>query len=82
MAQKPKITPEQKETIIAQYNEGLSKYRIAKLHGISETMVRYIIHPEKVAENRKNTVKNNAKNLERVKRCLAKKKEQNMLYNI
>ena len=75
MAQAPKITPEQKETIIAQFNEGLSKYRIAKLHGISETMVRYIIHPEKVAENRKNTVKNNAKNVLRVQKCLRKKKD-------
>jgi predicted transcriptional regulator len=67
MAHKIKVTQELKNIILSQFNEGLSKYRIARLNGVSETMVRYIIHPEKIAENRKNTVKNNVKNVARVK---------------
>lgn len=75
MGQKPKITQEEKQLIIAEFQTGdYSKYKIANIHGISWQMVHYIINPEKVAENRNNTVKNNVKNVLRVQKCLAKKK--------
>jgi DNA invertase Pin-like site-specific DNA recombinase len=75
--QKPKISSETKEQIIADFESGVSKYRIAKNYGISRTAVHYIINPEKVAENRKNTVKNNLKNNLRVRACRERKKNKN-----
>ena len=76
MAQKPKLTLQQKEEIKNKHNDGRTAYSLAKEYGVSDTTIFYTVYPERLENNRKNTVKNNAKNVLRVQKCLRKKKEQ------
>jgi hypothetical protein len=73
-----KLSDLEKTAILAEYNSGITnKAFLGRKYGVSDQMVTYIVQPGKLAENRKNTVKNNEKNRLRVQEFRKRQKQQN-----
>lgn len=78
MAGKKKLSDEDKKQIISEYNAGEKRKNIALKYGVSETMVTYIVFPEKVSQMREKASKRDtekAMNIERVHRYRERKKQ-------